>query len=160
MSKKQIRLYKVEPCKTGEKSLIEKFLSEYILIKLCIVIHSHFYLIHYFIYQHLKCHPLPVLPDRILPYPPSSSALRGHPSLWVSFHPGAQSLYRIRLILSYWRQTGSPLLHMCRGPWTSSCMFFGFNHDSRFASLWTESHRNLNELLHSILSRNLQSSFE
>jgi hypothetical protein len=72
--------------------------------------------------------PLHFASERVIA-PPYTHPLHAptHPHLTqpASPFPGSPNLYRIRYILSHWRQA-SPLLHVCQMPWTSLYMLFGW----------------------------------
>jgi hypothetical protein len=56
--------------------------------------------------------------------PPSPT---GCPSLWQTFPvPGSQVSGGLGASSPTEARLGSPLLYMCRGPWTSSCMVPGW----------------------------------
>jgi hypothetical protein len=83
------------------------------------------------VYLHPKCCPLLVPLWRLFPHHPSYLLLRRQPGLldtpilWHQVSTGLDASLPIEV------RHGNPLLHMCRGFWSSPCMLFGW-----WLSLW------------------------
>ena len=74
--------------------------------------------------------PLPVPTCRVVPLICSPLCFWEGPSLSIP-SPWISGLYRTRQFSSTEGRQGSPLLHKCRVPWNSPCIFFGW-----WLSLW------------------------